>query len=234
MKLSIIIPAYNEEKYIGQCLESLINETKGNTFVEEIIVINNASTDRTREVALSYGVRVVDEPNKGLTKARQRGLVEARGDLLSYIDADSKIPKGWLNKIYTAFTTRPNLVGFSGPYRYYDGSLFLRFILNLIWYISAPITYLIVGYMILGGNFVAKKSALIAMGGFDTTIEFYGEDTNIAWRLNKQGKVLFKMNFYVYSSSRRFSSIGIVKTTVLYALNFIWQVVFKKPFTNRS
>jgi len=72
MVLSFVVPAFNEEAYIGDCLESILQQTKQIQDSIEIIVVNNASTDRTREVALSYpGVRVVDEPRKGLTFARQ-------------------------------------------------------------------------------------------------------------------------------------------------------------------
>ena len=53
MKLSFVIPAYNEEKYIGQCLQSIFDEMKGASHDVEIIVANNNSTDRTKEIALS-------------------------------------------------------------------------------------------------------------------------------------------------------------------------------------
>ncbi len=75
MRLSFVIPAYNEEAYLPACLESVLAQTKELGDAVEIIVVNNASSDRTREVALGYpGVRVVDEPQKGLTFARQAGF----------------------------------------------------------------------------------------------------------------------------------------------------------------
>ena len=76
MTISVIIPAYNEEKYIVSCLHSILGNAPEN--LKEIFVINNASTDKTAELAEKFPqVRVVNEPNKGLTKARQRGLQEA-------------------------------------------------------------------------------------------------------------------------------------------------------------
>jgi hypothetical protein len=77
MRLSFVVPAYNEEAYLPACLESVLAQTRELGDAVEIIVVNNASSDRTREVALGYsGVRVVDEPRKGLTFARQAGFVD--------------------------------------------------------------------------------------------------------------------------------------------------------------
>ncbi len=232
MKLSFIIPAHNEEAYIGNCLKSIFDATKNKFTDFEIIVVNNASTDRTKEVAAAFpGVIVVDEPNKGLTKARQKGLTEAKGDWLAYLDADTRLPEHWLDLLMSVIKRNPKMVSFSGPYRYYDASKIREKILNLLWQISAPITYRLVGYMVLGGNFVAKKEALLSMGGFDTTIKFYGEDTNLARRLHRVGDVIFDMKFFIYSSSRRFKDQGLLKISAIYAINFFWEVIFHRPFT---
>ena len=232
LKISLVIPAYNEEDYIVDCLEKAIKHSDGK--FHEIIVINNNSTDKTKELALQIpGVIVVDEPEKGLTKARQKGLEVATGDLIAYIDADTRIHAQWFKMAESFFAKHPNVVSLSGPYRYYDGSVLKNFLLHIVWQLNAPIAYHMAGYMILGGNFIAKKQALIDMGGFDKTIEFYGEDTDLSRRLNKFGKVAFRMNFYIYSSSRRFQKEGLIRTNLIYALNFVWQVLFKKPFTSK-
>jgi glycosyltransferase involved in cell wall biosynthesis len=71
MKLSFAIPAYNEEANIGACLTSILQELESKSWDVEIIVINNASTDRTAEIARSFpNIRVIDEPMKGLVRAR--------------------------------------------------------------------------------------------------------------------------------------------------------------------
>ena len=237
MKLSFVIPAYNEEAYIGRCLESIVKALgqKPAGYEAEIIVINNASTDRTKEIAESVpGVRVVDEPNKGLTKARQRGLQEAQGELLAYIDADSYVAEHWFPIMEHEFATKPKLVSLSGPYRYYDLSGWKKFLAELGWDIAAPTLYFFAPYIVLGGNFTAKKEALIAMGGFDASIDFYGEDMDIAWRLHELGTVLFRMDFFVYSSGRRLTGEGLFKTYLVYAINSLWEVIFHRPFTKTS
>lgn len=230
MVLSIIIPAYNEEKYLPAALAAVTKSAPD--FLNEVIVVNNASADRTSAVARNVPrVRVVDEPNKGLTRARQRGLREARGELLAFVDADTTVSAQWFMTIQKEFAVDPRLVCLSGPYRYYDLSPVRGAIVWVYWNLLAYAAYLLTGYMTVGGNFVARRSALEKIGGFDTSIEFYGEDTNIARRLNAVGKVKFSRKFLVQTSARRFKQEGFVRTGLVYVVNFFSEVLFKKPLT---
>src|SRR3989338_4132988 len=98
MDISLIIPAYNEEASIGQCLETAIKNSKGR--FKEIIVVDNASTDKTAEIARRYpSVTVVYEARKGTGNARQTGFEHSHGDIAAYIDSDSLIPEDWVDKI---------------------------------------------------------------------------------------------------------------------------------------
>lgn len=228
--ISIVIPAYNEELYIGPCLEHLM---KNMHHFKEVIVIDNASTDKTSQIVQEQypQVKLVYEANKGTTWARARGLKEATGDLVAYLDADTQMPLEWVGKALNIFNKDKEIVSVSGPYRYYDGPISTRVILNAIWWMSAPITSRLVGYMVLGGNFIAKKEALDGMEEFDTSITFYGDDTDIARKLSKMGKVVFRMNFFTYSSCRRYRKLGLVRTNIIYALNYAWEVLFHHPFS---
>ena len=227
-KISLIIVAYNEEKYIGDCLDYAIKNSQGK--LHEIIVVDNVCTDNTKAEALKRpNVRVVREERKGMVRARQKGYMEAEGDILAYIDADTRMPEGWVHRVEKEFEKNTKLASISGPYRYHDGTLLQKIILNIIWWIFAPIAYRIAGYALLGGNFAIKKEVLDKMNGFDTNIEFYGEDTDIARRASKFGEVAFKIDFYIYSSSRRFGSEGLLKTNIKYAMNFISEVLIKRP-----
>jgi len=237
MNISVIIPAYNEENYIGDCIRSVLKYAPEN--LAEIIVVNNASTDKTAEVASQFPkVRVVSEPQKGLTKARQRGLQEARGDILAYVDADNRIDSGWFNVLNREFGNNPRLVGLSGPY-YYNFpepksrlvKVWRRSWLNLWYWFVYTISGSRKGYVFHGGNFAARKQTLEAIGGFDTSIEFYGEDTNIARRLREAGDVRFVRDFWVSSSTRRFVSEGLVVTGVRYLANYLSEIFLKKPVT---
>ncbi|MDP2932956.1 MAG: glycosyltransferase family A protein [bacterium] len=229
MKITVIVPAYNEEKYIGDCLQSLLNNPPEN--LEEIIVVNNASTDNTAAIAARFSrVRVVEEPIKGLTHARQRGMKEAKSELLAYVDADTRINRHWYDVLNRAFSSNPKLVCLSGPYNYYDLGGLNRAWINFYWRLVI-LTYWMNRCVVIGGNFAARKSALEKMGGFDTSIAFYGEDTNIARRIRSVGKIRFSREFTLLTSGRRFVKDGMIRTGVRYGLNYIWEMMFRRPLT---
>ena len=228
MTISLVIPAYNEAAYIGRCLDSAIKNTHGK--LHQIIVVDNASTDNTAEIAKQRrGVTVIREDKKGTGHARQTGLEHATGDIVVYIDADTQVPQGWIEQIEKAFED-PKVVLLSGPYRYYDIVWYKRYILNSLWWISAPATSAVVGFMALGGNMAMKRTTLQSIG-FDRSIAFYGDDTDIARRMHKEGKTLWRMGFYINTSARRFQQIGIVRTNALYVANYLWPVIFHRPYT---
>ena len=228
MKISIIIPAYNEAKYIGRCLASIIENRDES--LHEIIVVDNASTDDTAAVAARFsGVRVVYESKKGVTRAREAGFTASSGDIIAYLDADTRMPKGWLVRVVQEFSSDTQLVGLSGPYRFYDVTALSRLVAALYWFCLALPGYFFLGYMVVGGNFAARRSALEGIGGFDKNIPFYGDDTDIARRLSKVGKVKFKISFIMYTSGRRLKEQGFLKTGFLYIGNFFSEVLFHRP-----
>lgn len=230
MSISVIIPAYNEENYIKETLEYVLKNAPENLL--EIIVVNNASTDKTAEVVKKIkGVKLINEFHKGLTIARQRGLTEAKGDLLAYIDADTHIPENWFKIVNREFELDSNLVGLSGPYIYYGLPKWRQKGITLYWNTLAAPLAKITGFMMNGGNFVAKKEALLKIGGFDTNISFYGEDADTARRLSKVGKVKLLSKLYVFTSPRRFEKEGTVRTGAKYAFNYLSEVFLAKPAT---
>lgn len=230
--ISLIIPAYNESQYIGTCLEYALKNSNG--LLKEIIVIDNASTDATAQIAASFsGVKVVREDNKGLIFARQRGWLSAQGDILAYIDADTRMPQGWCETVRNEFLNESKLVCLSGPYEYYDLPAWQQLGVKLYWLVLAKPIYFFTKYMAVGGNFAISRKALEQMKGFNTKINFYGEDTDIARRASKFGVVKFKFDFIMPTSGRRLSKQGIFKTAWIYILNFGAEVVFKKPATKK-
>ena len=228
MDITLIIPAYNEESEIGACIDAAKSSARGR--FKEIIVVDNASADKTGEIAALHGARVVREEKKGLPHARTAGLTAATSEYVAYIDADTHLSDSWFDVAERILKANPEAVALSGPRRYFGTTALRRTVLYAFW-IPSPLIYHVVGYMILGGNFIAKKSALLAMGGFDTSIEFYGEDTDIARRLSAIGKVLYRMDLYVYASARRFDTEGLFRPNITYALNYLWPVIFKRPYT---
>lgn len=237
MKISFVIPAYNEEGIITRCLESIKRALAGENYDAEIIVVNNASTDRTKEVASRIeGVRVVDEPRKGLTRARQAGYVASSGDIIANVDADTMLPPEWLPTVMKEFGKNPNLVALSGPFLYYDLPLFIR-VLVKVFYAFGYVFYFInqhilhAGAMLQGGNFIVRRTALEKIGGYDMSIAFYGEDTDVATRISKVGTVKWTFRLPMFASGRRLQKEGFVTMGVKYAVNFFWTTYRGVPFT---
>lgn len=236
MRLSVIIPAYNEEHYIGRCLDAILAADRPEG--TEIIVVNNASQDRTADVVRQYpSVRLVDEPQKGLTKARQRGFLSSSGEVLHYIDADTLIPKHLLTYVVSRFERNPRLAAVSGPYKYHDWHAFGRLILWTYHWTAVPLTQLVInrllnkGSIFYGGNFALRRTALEKIGGFDTALEFWSEDTQIGRRLGTQGPVRFYHRAYVFTSARRYYAEGLFRVLLRYIFNFFWDIIFHRPFT---
>lgn len=242
MKISFVIPAYNEENLIAKCLESVQKEIKNNSEINskikfEVIVVNNASTDKTREIAAAFqDVIIVDETKKGLVRARQAGYMASSGELIANIDSDTILPSGWLQIVIYEFEKNKNLVALSGPFIYYDLSNIQRFFVQIFYYLGFIIYFinhfiLGKGAMLQGGNFILRRDALEKADGFDTSIEFFGEDTDIARRISPFGKVLWTFRLPIYASGRRLLEDGLLKAGYQYAINFLWISVFGKPHT---
>jgi glycosyltransferase involved in cell wall biosynthesis len=235
--LSFVVPAYNEENYLPACLESILAQTRDREDRFEIVVVNNASTDRTREVALRYpGVKVVDEPRKGLTFARQAGFLSTSGALIANVDSDSRLTPGWIDHVLTAFQKDSGLVALSGPFTYYDltpaQQIGVRGFYLIAWLTYAINRYILrVGSMVQGGNFVVRREALERIGGFNLSISFYGEDTDIARRMSAVGDVLFTHDLKMYSSARRLKKEGMLTIAARYTVNYLWTTFLKRPFT---
>ncbi len=238
MKISFVIPAYNEEAYLGKCLDSITKESRGKEQDVEIIVVNNASTDGTRAVAKRYpNVTIVDEKKKGIVFARRAGFAVSHGELIANVDADTMLTPGWIDTALAEFKKNPRLVTLSGPFLYYDLSQKEQRLVKIFY----KITYLIylmnrfvfrVGSVVQGGNFIVRRSALQEIGGYDTSIVFYGEDTDIARRMSKAGDVKFTFALPIYSSGRRLAKEGMFTMGRRYALNYFWMIFRGKPLDN--
>lgn len=229
----MIVCAYNEEALLPGCLHAVLAQTRP---PDELIVVNNASIDRTGAIARRIpGVCVVDEPVKGLVVAREAGRRAARGDILAYVDADCRPPIFWLERIERAFLTRPAMVGLTGPYRFYDWDWTGRALIRAYDYLVAPPTHFLVqrilgvGAIFYGGNFAATRAALAHIGGFDTSIEFHGEDTNIGRRLTAVGRVHVDLRCWLWTSARRYRAMGRGAVFRLYVRNFWSEILRHKP-----
>lgn len=123
--VSLVIPAYNEEATIRQCLVAAIEQSEP---IEEILVVDNRSTDDTRGVVEKMiaafpdaGIRLVSQDaEQGITPTRNAGFDAATGELIGRIDSDSMVHPDWAEQMRSAFLAAPDVAAVSGPVDYYD------------------------------------------------------------------------------------------------------------------
>jgi glycosyltransferase involved in cell wall biosynthesis len=232
LSLSVIVCAHNEARYVAACLHSVLAQTRP---PDELLVVNNASTDETRAVALEIPhVRVMDEARKGLVLAREAGRRATSGDVLVYLDADCRAPLTWLARVERHFRRDARLIALSAPYRFYDWDWWGRTLIRAYDITLVPATQLLVhvlrlGTIFYGGNFAVRREALDRIGGFDTTIEFHGEDTNLGRRLLKVGKVGLYRDCFLHTSARRYVAMGKAAVFRLYVRNFTSELLRHRP-----
>ena len=234
--ISVVIPAYNEERFLPLCLESLRNQDYAGDY--EIIVADNASTDNTAKVALAMGAKVVYESKRSPACARQRGLEEARGDIVTFIDADTQAPSCWLSTIVSRFTREPKTVVISGPFAFFDAGTFARIASYAANFISICLDQLFrrafnKGGALWGSNFAVRRSALLEAGGFDTSIKFYGEEYELSLRLKEKGRAGIIPWLFVLTSARRLKRLGVVTQYWNWIVDYFSVLFWYKPIPER-
>jgi glycosyltransferase involved in cell wall biosynthesis len=206
-KISLIIPAYNEERYLGKTLASVrtaINSYKDPSSIE-IIVVNNGSTDDTEKVARSFGARVVVEKERRIASARNKGSEIAEGAILGFLDADSWITSNMFNSIDTAMSSKEYIGG--GTVIKIDRrslGIFCTYCIT-----TYPARWLL---RIAGGLIFTENKTFRELGGFDESL-YCAEDSKFILELKKHGKQKgkkFKIitRDYVTSSARSFDNFG--------------------------
>jgi glycosyltransferase involved in cell wall biosynthesis len=232
LTIAVVVCAHNEGQLLPACLHSIRAQTR---IPDEIIVINNASTDDTGIVAAAVeGVRVIDEPRKGLVIARETARRATRCEVIAYVDADCRVPITWLQRVEAQISDRSR-VAVTGPYRFYDWDWTGRVLIRAYDLLVAPPTHVLLhhvfhmGAILYGGNFAVRSDALAAIGGFDTAIEFHGEDTNLGRRLTPVGRIALCPDCWVWTSARRYQAMGKRAVFSLYVRNFWSEILRHRP-----
>ena len=221
MTISVVIPAYNEEKYLPRTLASL---GKLDRKPDEIIVVDGGSTDATAHVARHHGATVITVAHRGIGFARDKGLQKATGDIIAFTDADTVVPRDWLTKIEETLS-RPGVVGVFGTFRVPDGWWVYRCYVNYIQPGLNQLYYWLGIPMAAGQNIAFLRSVGLAVGGFPEEYKI-AEDIEMATRLKKAGKVLLRQDLIVSSSGRRGNEGFSMMTRVFKA--FFLYFFFKK------
>lgn len=203
-KISIVIPAYNEEKFLPSCLASLKKQNFSGNY--EIIVVDNHSTDDTVNIAEKYGARVVSESRSGVCFARQTGILKSRSDLIVSTDADCTFPEDWLKNIYQAFNENHATIAVFSPFEYEAkpkwGRIYSTWLFKAVEYFYFKKNKLI---YVAASNFAFRKTAWIEVGGYNTAVAQGGDEFDLLKKLREKGKVLYLPQNKVRTSSRRLS-----------------------------
>jgi len=223
--VSVAIPAYNEETCIGDCLRSLGRQRTSARI--EVVLCLNACTDGTARVASRVArrerldLKLVDEPLKGIARARQRAFQHARGDIVLSADADSRYPSDWVERIVTAFSRSPKPSLVYGPVHFSKIGGFGGWILNRVYPV---LDFAITQFDRIGGqpnvwgpNFAVTREAFQKVGGFVGMKGF--EDSQLAYRVAQtfgRRSLRYDRHLIVHASARRYEVNGLLRGALYY------------------
>lgn len=198
MTISVVIPAYNEEKHISACLQSLMQQE---VRPDEIIVVDNNSTDNTAKIAHAFFVTVVSEPIQGMIPARNRGFNEAKYDIIARTDSDTILPKDWIKKIKNNFENN-EVDGVTGPFYYGDFLFKTTFFSKLYLFIVSRMVHTPI---LFGPNLAITKKIWEKIKD-DVCLDdkVVHEDIDLSIHLAKKGgKILVDKSLVIATSGRR-------------------------------
>jgi poly-beta-1,6-N-acetyl-D-glucosamine synthase len=205
--MSVVVPAYNEEKTIASTLESLLAQTY-HSF--EVIVVDDGSSDRTSEIARRYEgqkVRLVSQGNRGKAEALNAGLASAAGSLILTVDADTRLGKDALAALAGRFASQPGLGGLSGNVKVDKPRGVLQRLQSLEYTSGIGLTRkgqsMLETVMIVPGPIAAfRRDALAQVGGFSS--QTFAEDFDVTLAILKaRFKVEYEDSAIAYTVAPR-------------------------------
>ncbi|MCF6147618.1 MAG: glycosyltransferase [Candidatus Kuenenia sp.] len=196
--VSVIVPAYNAEKTIGQCLQALKQQNYPSDSYE-VILVNDGSKDATGEIAQGYDITYLWQENQGPATARNKGAKEAKGEIILFTDSDCVPDSNWIREMVAPFSDQ-NVMAVKGAYKNKQKSIVARFaqlefeerfeMLKKAESIDMVDTY--------SAGF--RKDIFLQLDGFDTSFPVANnEDTELSYRMSKMGyKMVFNPNAIVF------------------------------------
>lgn len=202
LRISLVIPAYNEERYLSGCLDSVAAQTE---MPFEVIVVDNNSTDNTVKIAKSYPfVRVVKAREQGRVHARDAGFNAAKGDVIARVDADSRLASNWIGYVRLLFSHNQRVMAATGDAKFYDTPMpgMVNFYHRLVYYGAQT---RIAGTPILwGANMAVRKKAWLQVRDLCAKTDYLDEDIDLALRLRAQHlPIFYDHNMIVQASLMR-------------------------------
>ncbi len=186
-RVSVVVPAFNAGKTLGECLSALGRQS-AEPGSYEIIVVDDGSRDDTSKVAESFPVRCIRQQNAGPASARNRGACEARGEIVLFTDSDCVPDPGWISEMTRPFAD-PGVSAVKGAYRTEQRSLAARFAqvefeerFDLLR--KAPSIDMVDTY-----SAAYRREVFREAGGFDESFPVANnEDTELSYRLSREGR----------------------------------------------
>ncbi len=202
--ISVITPAHNEERFITKCLESVRRAARQVAEPVEHIVVLNRCSDRTAEIAASFGAKLVVEHAKNLSRIRNAGAAASSGDIVVTIDADSWMSNNMLAAVRESLDSEKYVGG--GVQLYPE-----RLSLGIVCSVAVILPYLFWSG-VSAGMFWCRKSDFDAIGGFDERL-ISVEDVDFGQRLKRHGKSIGKRyttirKAHLVTSCRKFDQFG--------------------------
>lgn len=206
LRLSVVVPAYNEEPYLEDCLRSLRAQHEQDF---ELIVVDNNSVDATAAIAARYADRVLSEPRQGYHHAARHGLAQASGNIVTVCDADTRYPPDWVETIYAEF--REHDSGIYGAVDFHDGPWLYRTLVRIFCFTVFMRMMRLAGIDVCNGfNFVFSKTAYDAVGGYDPALyDKVGLDIHLGRRLVQRAPLRFVPRLRARTSMRRIADHGL-------------------------
>lgn len=225
MRISVVMTAYNEQEYLPKSLKSVFSQDFPKEDYE-VIVVDNNSTDKSAEVAKSFGARVIPETTQGYVFALEQGMREAKGDIVAATDSDTIVATNWLSQIAKTFEDE-KVVAATGMADLRNLNFFTRIFSYLGFYLFVKFNFLIGKPHLSGFNFALRRETLEKAGGINTDYKM-SPDVEIGLRMKKYGKVVFNTKILAHTSNRRWKE-GYLSTTMMYLKGYFWTVWFHKP-----
>lgn len=230
-KISVVIPTLNEEKYLSVCLESF----KKQTFSDfEIIISDGGSIDKTIEIAKKYTNKIIVIEDSNVCLARDKGTRLAQGEVIVGTDADTFYPPNHLEIILSEFQKNKDTVAVTGKIKIADCPIWWIPIWKLT-YSLVEIIYKITGVVLYAPalNLSFRKDAFLKAGGYNTRLDFGGDELDFLGRLKGRGKIVFTNLLCPTTSGRRYK-VGFFVFFFKHALFYYWLSYLSGKILGRS